>query len=246
MKNLWIVLLLLLPIISFCQGSNSDKEEIWKEVVVHIQRNELSEVLNKTQFPIKVGEDELSKEQFVELYPSIFYKDILSDFEVGGYEGLDLISSGIYSYMLIGRDEKFDFADLVFQKVNESWYLVAVELEKYEQDEIREFVDKTAANSGTVLYSEYCEITGGQITLFLKNKSELACEENHICAFVENVNAKEIILTSSGGSLNLEEKETLSYLYTIDCSVDKHFIAISHRTAEGEYIHLSKIDLYLH
>ncbi len=242
MKNLWGVLFVLLPLLSFGQGTISDEEQIWKDVVVHIQENHLANVLKKTKFPIKVGNNELSEEQFRELYPSIFSEDILLDFEIGGYEDLDLVSEGVYSYMLIGGEDNFDFADLIFEKVKESWFLVAIDLEKLEQIEGEETLDRTASNSGTVLYSEYCEQTGGQITLFVKDKSELECKENHISVFVENVSVQEIVLTSSGGSLRLEDKATLSYLYNIDCSVDKHFIVVSHRTPEGEYVLLGKLD----
>lgn len=129
MKSVFIVLFTLLSTISFGQGSDIERKEIWNEVVIHMRRNELNEIVSTTRFPIKVGENELSEKEFTRLYPSLFDEEILSDFDIG-YEELDWVSNETYTFMLISFDEKFDFADLVFKKLNGSWNLVAIELEK--------------------------------------------------------------------------------------------------------------------
>lgn len=98
-------------------------------------------------------------------------------------------------------------------------------------------------NVDSVIYSEYCEFTNGRIILYVKDKSELVCGENHISALVENMDPNQVVLTSSGGSLTLEDKESLSYTYTAECPREKHFIAFSHTTSDGKFVLLAQFDI---
>lgn len=245
MKNFWGMLFLWVPILSLGQGTISEKEQLWKEVVVPIQENDVDMVLDKTKFPIKVGGDELSKEEFRELYSSIFYDDVLSDLKMAECEELDWVSNGVYSFTLIGTEETYDFADVLVEKIEGSWFLVAIELEKLEEVESKGIPEGTTSNLGTVLYSEYCKQTGGHVTLFVRNKNELECGENHISLVVENVNAREVVLSVSGGTIRLEDKATLSYVYTVDCSIEKHSIVVSRRNPKREFSTLVKWDIPL-
>lgn len=244
MKNLLIVLVTMLSTLVFGQNSEIEKKEIWKEVIAHIKQGDLKEVVKRTKFPFDLNGEELSKEEFIEEYPSIFPKGILSTFELIDAELLSGRGNGVYAFMLVGRNEKFDFADIIFKKLDGTWYLTSIEIEFLEFDHQPEPVsDQLEHKKGTLVHSEYNELIGGNIFLFVHDKDELTCGSNHISAIVENVQSDEIVFTASGGSISLKYGPVRSYIYTPDCSVDQHFIALTRKTSEGKFIHLTKIDL---
>ena len=94
-----------------------------------------------------------------------------------------------------------------------------------------------------IIYSGYSDECGNDVIIYLIGKKSITCETNHISIAIPKIDPERIILTASGGSLLLLNKESLSYLYEPNCSSGSHKIYISRRKANGVIVLMKAIEV---